>query len=156
MLRNYFYHVNPATDVLTNPLDQASVDLAKTPIHGQHLSLIDKLEMKSNFAIRLGETVTHEWRLGSAAMKELMRNPRAVAPNNLVPNITQKGVNLRIGLDIARLALRKMVRVIVVVTGDSVMIPAFKFAHREGIKVYLEVMGHGVRRNLKAHADRVL
>jgi uncharacterized LabA/DUF88 family protein len=68
----------------------------------------------------------------------------------------QKGVDLRIGLDIARLALRDMVRIIVVFTGDSDLVPAFKFARREGIKIYLNTLGHGVRRELKAHADILL
>lgn len=156
LLRNYFYHANPATDVLVNPLDGFRLDLANTPIHSNHLSLINRLEHAPNFAVRLGETVTHEWRLGSAAMKSLTQTPRAVVADDLVPNISQKGVDLRIGLDIARLALREMVRAIVVVTGDSDLIPAFKFARREGVKVYLEVMGHGVRPDLKAHADIVL
>jgi len=73
-----------------------------------------------------------------------------------VPNVEQKGVDLRIGLDIARLALREMVEIIVVVTGDSDLVPAFRFARREGIRVYLDHLGHGVRRDLKAHADIVL
>ena len=63
---------------------------------------------------------------------------------------------LRIGLDIARLALREMVDIIVVVTGDSDLVPAFRFARREGVRVFLDHMGHGVRRELKAHADIIL
>lgn len=156
MLRNYFYHAVPATGILVNPLDNSKIDLSGTKIHSQHESLIDRLEMKPNFAVRLGETVTHEWRLGSAAMKSLMKAPRAVQANDLVPNISQKGVDLRIGMDIARLALREMVRAIVVVTGDSDLVPAFKFARREGVRVFLECLGHGVRRDLRAHADIVL
>jgi uncharacterized LabA/DUF88 family protein len=75
---------------------------------------------------------------------------------DLVPNVQQKGVDLRIGLDIARLSLRQLVEVIVVVTGDSDMIPAFKFARREGVRVYLDHLGHGVKRDLKAHTDLVI
>lgn len=156
LLRNYFYHATPATGVLVNPLDQSRVDLSATSVHSQHESLIDRLEMKPNFAVRLGETVMHDWRLGSAAMKSLMQSPREVRASDLVPNISQKGVDLRIGMDIARLALRDMVRAIVVVTGDSDLVPAFKFARREGVRVFLECLGHGVRRDLKAHADIVL
>lgn len=81
---------------------------------------------------------------------------RALAANDLVPNIEQKGVDLRIGLDIARLSIRQLAQVIVVVTGDSDMIPAFKFARREGVRVYLDHMGHGVKRDLKAHTDLIL
>ena len=55
----------------------------------------------------------------------------------LVPNIEQKGVDLRIGLDIARFALARSVQSLIVVTGDSDLIPAFKFARREGLRLFL-------------------
>ena len=100
----------------------------------------------------------HGWRLGNRASASLARNPRAPTAQDFVPDIEQKGVDLRIGLDIARLALREKVRVIVVVTGDSDLVPAFKFARREGVRVYLDTLGRTthVRRELKAHADVVL
>jgi len=88
-------------------------------------------------------------------MKSLKKAPRPIQATDFVPDITQKGVDLRIGMDIARLSLREMVSAIVVVTGDSDLIPAFKFARREGVRVYLVCLGHGVRRDLKAHADIV-
>jgi uncharacterized LabA/DUF88 family protein len=49
-----------------------------------------------------------------------------------------------------------MVDIIVVVTGDSDLVPAFRFARREGVRVFLDHMGHGVRRELKAHADIII
>lgn len=65
-------------------------------------------------------------------------------------------MDLRVGLDIARLALRELVGALVVVTGDSDFIPAFKFARREGVRVYLHHMGHNVRRELKVHTDLIM
>lgn len=53
LLRNYFYHASPAKDVVTNPLDRSRTDLGATPVHAQHESLLDRLEMKPNFSIRL-------------------------------------------------------------------------------------------------------
>ena len=53
----------------------------------------------------------------------------------------------------SRLALRERVDIIGVVTGDSDLVPAFRFARREGLRVFPDHMGHGVRRELKAHAD---
>lgn len=73
-----------------------------------------------------------------------------------MPNVEQKGVDLRIGLDIAKLALQRLVDIVVVVTGDSDLIPAFKFARREGLQVYLCHFDHGVRRDLKVHTDRLI
>ncbi|KQT87936.1 NYN domain-containing protein [Aurantimonas sp. Leaf443] len=113
--------------------------------------------MMPDVALRQGETSVSGWALGNAALKDIDKNgPRMPAATDFVPKIEQKGVDLRIGLDIARLSLRRLVSAIVVVTGDSDMVPAFKFARREGMRVYLDHMGHGVKRDLKVHVDRIV
>jgi hypothetical protein len=157
LLRVYFYDAPPASGTLLNPISNAVVDLAAHPDHSRNLSLQQLVEMLPDTALREGETAIHGWALGDAALKNIIANgARPLTANDFVPNIEQKGVDLRIGLDIARLSLCKLVEVIVVVTGDSDMIPAFKFARREGVRVYLDHMGHGVRRDLKVHTDLVL
>lgn len=156
LLRVYYYDAPPPTTALTNPIDGSQTNLASTPKIAEFTSLHQGLELMPDFALRMGETVVHGWTFGTQAMKSLTKNPRQPVANDLVPNIEQKGVDLRIGLDIARLSLRGLVDIIVVITGDSDMIPAFKFARREGVKIYLDVMGHGVKRELKVHSDRVL
>jgi len=154
-LRVYFYHA-PASGKLANPLSKQSLDLAATAVFSSHESLIDTLELRPDFAVRLGETSTAGWKLGDQAFKSLMRKPRNIAAGDLVPNIEQKGVDLRIGLDIARLAITRSVQAIVVCTGDSDLIPAFKLARREGLRVFLCHFGHSVKRELNVHADRVI
>ena len=158
LLRIYFYDAMPSNAVLQNPIDGTRLNLATTPVYGQHESLLDTLELRPNVALRKGETLVHGWRLGGQALRSMRQNPRPVTPQDFVPNIQQKGVDLRIGLDIARLALRQMVRTIVVVTGDSDLVPAFTFARREGLRVYLDCLGTAqrVRRELKAHTDLIL
>ncbi|MGD0537345.1 MAG: NYN domain-containing protein [Verrucomicrobiota bacterium] len=156
LLRIYFYDASPAKDCLTNPIDGSKRDLATTPEFGRQVSLLDKLELTPNFAVRLGEVAVHGWKLGDSAFKAMVKAPRPPTAHDIVPDLEQKGVDLRIGLDIARLSLRAMVDTIVVVTGDSDLVPAFKFARREGVRIFLDHMGHGVRRELKAHADVVL
>ena|SRR5688572_1908396 len=112
--------------------------------------------MKPDVALRLGECVAHGWQIKQQVQEELWTQVRPLRPTDLVPKLEQKGVDLRIGLDIARLALCHLVRTLVVVTGDSDFVPALKFARREGLRVYLDTMGHGVRRDLKAHADQII
>lgn len=63
---------------------------------------------------------------------------------------------MRIGLDIATLALKRLVTDVVVVTGDLDMMPALKLARREGLRVYLHMMGARGRSQLRAHADQVI
>jgi len=57
----------------------------------------------------------------------------------------------------SRLALLHLVDAVVVVTADHDLVPAFRFARREGLRVYLDHLGATfVHRDLIAHADRVL
>lgn len=156
LLRVYYYDAKPASKVLTNPIDNSTIRLGETAVYHRNVRLLQKLEMLPDFALRLGETVVHGWELGAVAAADITARPRAPEARDFVPNIEQKGVDLRIGLDIARLSLSGIVRTIVVVTGDSDMIPAFTFARREGVRVYLDHMGHGVKRDLKVHTDRIL
>jgi uncharacterized LabA/DUF88 family protein len=118
-------------------------------------ALLEALELQADFAVRRGDTVVRGWKLGAAAQKNLIQNPRALQASDLVPNVQQNAVDLRIGLDIALLSLRHLVQTIVVITGDSDLIPAFKFARREGIRVYLDHMESPVRRELQVHTDIV-
>ncbi|MDA3921869.1 MAG: NYN domain-containing protein [Salinisphaera sp.] len=101
--------------------------------------------------------MTHDWKIGSSAMRSLTKGEaRPLRASDLVPNTSQKGVDLRIGLDIVRLSLRRFVDTIVVATGDSDLVPAFRLARREGIRIYLDHMNHNVRRELKADTDAML
>ncbi len=55
------------------------------------------------------------------------------------------------------MALTGVVRTVVVMTGDSDLVPAFKFARREGLKVYLDSLGReNIRHVLKAHSDLLI
>jgi uncharacterized LabA/DUF88 family protein len=95
----------------------------------------------------------------TAAVKAIPPNPALLQINatDLFPTINQKGVDMRIGLDIAWIALKKVAETMVLVTGDSDFVPAMKFARKEGMRVYLAPLGHtSIFRELKAHADRIL
>ncbi len=157
LLRIYYYHAPPSSVEVTNPIDLSKTNFGTSRQYTQNKALLDSLELKPNFALRLGAIQHKGWALGKNALADIERTRRTViTARDLVPNLKQKGVDLRIGLDIARLALRQLVQVIVVVTGDSDFVPAFKFARREGVRVFLDHMGHGVSRDLKAHADIIL
>ncbi len=65
----------------------------------------------------------------------------------------QKGVDIKIGLDIATLTLKKLVQKIVLISGDSDFVPASKLARVEGIIFTLDPMGNNIREDLKEHTD---
>lgn len=155
--RVFFYDAPPYEGQSRNPISGAMLNFSATPQAQQNRALIDTLELEPDFAVRRGEIVQSGWKLGRAALKSLANGARPITANDLVPDMEQKGVDIRIGLDIARIALKRLVDALVLVTGDSDFVPVMKFARTEGLKVYLETLGHpGIRRILKAHADLVL
>ena len=60
---------------------------------------------------------------------------------------------MKIGIDIATLALRQQVDTIVLIAGDSDFVPAAKLARREGIDFILDSMRVPVSPNLFEHID---
>lgn len=158
LLRIYYYDAFPSAARLQNPVSKTPLNLANTLRYRQAQSLYDQLVLMPHFALRMG-TVTlssAKWRLKPRVAKSLVMTPRPLADDDFQLDLSQKGVDMRVGMDMARLALRELVRAIIVVTGDSDFVPAFKFVRREGVKVILEPMGHNVSPELRHHADIVL
>jgi uncharacterized LabA/DUF88 family protein len=156
LFRIYYYDAPPFEGSVKNPIDGTTVDFSTLGGTAKNKAPTDTLELRPNFAVRRGMVNDAGWKLGHAALKSLATAPRPIAPGDLVPDLRQKGVDMRIGLDIAFISLRKVADVLELITGDSDLVPAMKFARREGMRVYLVHMGHGVLRALKAHADIVL
>lgn len=156
LFRIYYYDAPPFEGTVTNPIDGSVTNFSTHANSARGKALTDSLELKPNFAVRRGIVNNTGWRLGAAALRSLGTGSRPVTARDLVPDLHQKGVDMRIGLDIAFIALRHVADILVLVTGDSDFVPAMKFARREGMRVYLEHMGHGVLRALRAHADLVI
>ena len=69
-------------------------------------------------------------------------------------DLKQKGVDMKIGLDMATLANKKQVEKIILITADSDFIPAIKLARKEGIIVQLDPMQNKhIKQNLLEHLD---
>jgi uncharacterized LabA/DUF88 family protein len=71
-------------------------------------------------------------------LKKLMASagsPPPITADDMRRSLTQKGVDMRIGIDVATLAIKKQVDRIILISGDLDMIPAMKLARREGVQV---------------------
>lgn len=158
LLRIYYYDAPPSSEALSKPVSKERLNLGSTERYRLSQSLYDQLVLRPHFALRMGETrlSPDKWRLNPRKTKDLIRTPRPLLDEDFDLDLSQKGVDMRIGLDMARISLRETVRTIIVVTGDADFVPAFKFARREGVKIILEPMGHNIRQELRAHSDIVL
>lgn len=71
-------------------------------------------------------------------------------------DLRQKGVDMRIGLDIASLTLKKLASTIVLVAGDADFVPAAKLARREGLQFILDPLWQNVSPDLFEHIDGLM
>ena len=79
-----------------------------------------------------------------------------ISQKKIFPDFRQKGVDMKIGLDIAWMAGKKTVDKIVLITGDSDFIAPMKLARREGIQIYLHPMKNHLKHELISHADFII
>jgi uncharacterized LabA/DUF88 family protein len=158
LYRVFYYTAEPLCRTAVHPLDATVIDFAKTSVFRLNTRLIDAMEHEPDVAVRRGTLAHQGWEIGGAAIAELLsRRKTTIVPKDVIPKVQQKGVDMRIGLDIASLALKRLVAAIVVVSGDADLVPAMKLARREGLRVFLDTLGRtSVRSELKVHADRVL
>lgn len=68
-------------------------------------------------------------------------------------DLRQKGVDMRIGLDIASITLKRLASTIILVAGDADFVPAAKLARREGVQFILDPLWQGVSPDLFEHID---
>jgi len=153
--RIYYYDSHPLKNVEKNPLDQSLLDFGQQPVAANSEALFKGLSIQPFMALRLGELSFNGWKIKRNKLNNSSGSV-TVLPRDLRPDITQKGVDMRIGMDMAALSLKKQVDVIVLVTGDSDFVPAMKFVRREGLNLFLATLGHKVKEPMLEHSDYLL
>ena len=88
-------------------------------------------------------------------LNEIHRAPAVdgLTDDDFSPAFRQKGVDMRIGLDIASITLKRQANIIVLVSGDADFVPAAKLARREGVRFLLDPLWQDVPRELLEHID---
>lgn len=76
-----------------------------------------------------------------------------ITDKDVVIDVKQKGVDMRIALDIASITLKKQADRIVLISGDSDFVPAAKLARRERIDFILDPMWQNIPEDLFEHID---
>jgi len=121
------------------------------------MSLINTLKRKRKVALRLGEIKDNKtWGIYPNKVRELLSGKIQIADlkeSDVFVELRQKGIDMKIGVDIASMALKKFVDRIVLISGDSDFVPAAKLARREGIDFILDPMGANIEPSLFEHID---
>jgi uncharacterized LabA/DUF88 family protein len=150
LLRIYYYDCYPAKGKFINPVSRVPYDLEKTIAYKNGVHFLDELKRTDYFAVREGVLKVFGWKLVPNARPQ---TGGAFLPGNYRLDMKQKGVDTKIGLDIAWIGFQRIADRIVMVTGDSDFLPAVKLARRQGIQVFLLTLGHSVAKDLLDNAD---
>lgn len=115
---------------------------------------LDDLAKLERFAVRRGTLGFRGWRPKTIPIA----GGQALTDADFAPIFEQKGVDMRIGLDIATFAQTRAVDRVILVSGDQDMIPAMKEARKAGLEVALIQLAHPTKNLhdlLHAHSDMV-
>ena len=158
LYRVFFYDCPPLAKKVHHPVSGRSVDLSKTETARFRFALHEHLQSVRKVAVRLGRlNDDFTWRLKREAWKSWLGADGAanLTDDDFELDVVQKGVDMRLGLDVAAMAFKKQVDQIVLVAADGDFVPAAKLARREGIDVVLDPMGGRAARDLVQHVDGV-
>jgi uncharacterized LabA/DUF88 family protein len=155
LYRVYYYDAPPFAKTKNKPLNGGKHNFAADPLTKHNLKLISELKRADYFALRMGEVRFRGWELDKDSLPA-GQDQHTITSENIRPSLQQKGVDMRIGLDIASLALKKQVSILVLVTGDSDFVPPMKFARKEGVQFAVVTFDHSVHADLLEHADLLL
>jgi uncharacterized LabA/DUF88 family protein len=158
LYRIFVYDAPPVAWKAHTPIGKKSVDFGKSRTASWRMTFHQKLRSMRKVALRLGYIPTSQlhWQLKGISLKELLAGRKRwdqLTDDDFELNFRQKGVDMRLGLDIASLAYQHNVNQIVLISGDADFVPAAKLARRSGIDVILDPMWASIRDDLFEHID---
>lgn len=157
LYRIFFYDCSPISKKVHNPITQKSIDFSKSREYLFRQEFHQELKKLRKVALRLGRLADMgTWHIKPEQTKQLLNSTITVVDlteDDVRYEVRQKGVDMKIGLDIAALAYKKLVDQIILIAGDSDFVPAAKLARREGIDFILDPMWNRVNPDLHEHID---
>jgi uncharacterized LabA/DUF88 family protein len=148
--RAYFYDCKPCSEKTSLPISHTPYNFETTPQYASGQKLIKEIKMLPFFAVREGVLSFNGWTL-----KEKCYGQNPLDDKCFAPNLKQKGVDIKIGLDVAWVSFNHIAENIVLITSDSDFVPIIKTARRNGVFVYLFTLGHNVKKELPENVDVV-
>ncbi len=158
LYRIFYYDCFPTTKKIYHPLLKQQIDFSKTDLYKWTNEFFEELKRKRKFALRMGilaDTQAH-YTIKYDIVKKMCNGSvkfEDLTEKDFELSMEQKGVDMKIGIDIASLAFKRQVDQIVLISGDSDFVPAAKLARREGIDFVLDPLGATVKPNLFEHID---
>lgn len=158
LYRVFYYDCPPLEKTVYHPLLKSNVVFKKKETYQWTIDFYEQLKQKRKFALRMGKlSDTYAgFTLSQDKLKKLLAGEIMIEDlqeDDFHINFEQKGVDMKIGLDIASLAYKHQVDQIILIAGDSDFVPAAKLARREGIDFILDPMWATIKDDLFEHID---
>lgn len=158
LYRVFYYDCPPVNKMVYHPLLKHAINLGKTEDYKWANDFFNELKHQRKFALRLGRLAEEQafFNIRPESMKKLLSGSLTLdtlTEKDFSLSVSQKGVDMRIGVDISSLAFKKQVDRIILISGDSDFVPAAKQARREGIDFILDPMRSPIKEDLFEHID---
>ena len=157
LYRIFYYDCHPLDFKIHHPITKQLIDFSKTDEFHFRRNFFEQLKKKRKVALRLGSLATYKkWKISSDNLKALLKKDISVeklTEKQVSLDVVQKGTDIKIGVDIASLALKNQVDRIILISGDSDFVPAAKLARREGIDFILDPLWQQISPSLHEHID---
>lgn len=160
LYRIFYYDCPPVDKQIYHPLLKKTVNLGATPEYSWMKQFLECLKEKRKVALRLGylDDNNSVYTISYDAVKRLCAGTLqvdALTQREFELTIRQKGVDMKIGMDIASLSYKHQADQIVLIAGDSDFVPAAKLARREGLDFVLDPLEMEISKNrdLFEHID---
>ena len=156
LFRIYFYDCRPYDGSIVDPRTREPVDFGNSPSAMAQRKFLDELSAKPHTLLRAGELAYRGLIIPQDRMNFTEEGEIKIYADDLVHNFVQKQVDIKMGLDISWVSQNRLVGKLVLVAGDSDLIPAMEFARQQGMLVYLAPLEHSVKFGMLEHADGLL
>lgn len=156
LLRIYYYDSPPLDSEIRQPITNTPLNLKSTEVYRHQWKLLSELKKSDFVSVREGILVFRGWEIKRKTLQGLGRADQqnaSLSDDDFRANIQQKGVDTKLGLDMAWISFCNVVDRVIILTGDSDFVPAIKAARRNGVQVILGTLGHGVMPSLANNVD---
>jgi uncharacterized LabA/DUF88 family protein len=158
IFRVFYYDGKPSLDSGYTRITKRPYTLQNSRVAHLQNKLHEELRTTSLVALRLGEAKwdNHQWDLKAGALDDLLKKLKAIddlQDDDFIPRVKQKGIDIKMGLDIASLVHKRQIDVLVVIAGDNDFVPAVKLARNEGMIVVLDPLWNHVSQELQENVD---
>lgn len=160
LYRIFYYDCPPMTRDIIHPLTRKKIALSSAPATRWSNAFHKALLRKRKLAFRRGELAESQAQfiLKPEILENILMGTRTIGSlteKDFALDVKQKGVDMRIGLDVASLAHGRYVDQIILIAGDSDFVPVAKMARRSGIDFILDPMKQNIRPKLSEHIDGI-